>query len=120
MIYNIKPIPKPRMTRSDKWKQRVCVMKYRAFKDEIKLNRVKFNNHDYVVFGIEMPKSWSQKKKSIMINKPHQQRPDCDNMIKGFFDALYLEDSHIYSFQARKYWADKPYIYVGKEDYNHD
>lgn len=117
MIYNIKPVPKPRMTISDKWKKRDCVMRYIAFKDEIKLRMVELNNYDYIIFGLEMPNSWSQKKKNEMVNKPHQKRPDIDNLIKSLFDALYIEDSHIYAYQSRKYWAEKPYIYIGKEDY---
>jgi len=34
--YKITPVPKPRQTRSDKWKQRPCVMRYRAFADEVR------------------------------------------------------------------------------------
>jgi hypothetical protein len=38
-IANLKPVPKPRQTRSDKWKQRPCVMAYRTFADELRLQR---------------------------------------------------------------------------------
>lgn len=35
-VYNITPIPKPRMTRSDKWKKRPAVVRYFEYKDKIR------------------------------------------------------------------------------------
>lgn len=35
--YIITPVPKPRQTQADKWKQRPAVMRYRAFADEAPL-----------------------------------------------------------------------------------
>ncbi|HHE6457291.1 TPA: RusA family crossover junction endodeoxyribonuclease, partial [Proteus mirabilis] len=32
-VFNIEPVPKPRMTQADKWKKRPPVLKYFAFKD---------------------------------------------------------------------------------------
>jgi len=40
MIYNINPVPKPRMTQSDKWKKRPPVLRYFAFKDECRIHDV--------------------------------------------------------------------------------
>ena len=40
---NIKPIAKPRMTRSDKWKKRKCVLDYRIFCDELRLYTKRHN-----------------------------------------------------------------------------
>ena len=34
--YKIKPVPKPRMTQRDAWDKRPCVLRYRAFKDEVR------------------------------------------------------------------------------------
>ena len=42
-----------------------------------------------------------------MIGKPHQQRPDIDNLVKGLMDALLEEDSHIHTVYAKKIWAEK-------------
>lgn len=105
MIYNIKPCPKPRMTVSDKWKKRPCVLRYRAFADECRLRGVKVTNGCSIVFRIPMPKSWSNKKKSEMNGKPHTQRPDIDNLLKSVMDAVLPEDSHIHSIYIKKQWA---------------
>lgn len=106
MKYNINPCPKPRMTRADKWKQRPVVMKYRAFKDRVRELNIKLPlSKSHVIFYIAMPKSWSEKKKAIMSLTPHQNRPDLDNYLKGLFDAVYSEDSHIWDVRATKLWA---------------
>lgn len=105
MKYKINPIAKPRMTRSDKWKQRPCVMQYRAFKDECRLLRITLGEVCNLVFHIEMPSSWSAKKKAEMVGKPHKQRPDLDNMTKAVWDAVLEDDSHIHELHAKKVWA---------------
>ena len=65
-----KPIPKPRMTRADAWKKRPVVESYWAFKDEIKLQAKAVNfvlsEAHRVTFFVEMPKSWSKKKRMEM------------------------------------------------------
>ncbi len=105
--YFINPCPKPRMTRADKWKKRPAVLKYRAFKDRVRELNVELPEaHSHVVFYISMPPSWSQKKRVKMNLKPHQSRPDLDNYLKGLFDAVYKEDSHIWNITATKRWAE--------------
>jgi hypothetical protein len=39
--YIITPVGKPRMTRSDKWKQRPPVIRYRMFCDEARLHEIR-------------------------------------------------------------------------------
>ena len=112
MKYYIIPVPKPRMTRSDKWKKRTCVSKYWCFKHQVQSEGVKFNSNDTVIFGIQMPKSWSKKKKEVMENTPHTKRPDLDNLLKSLCDAIYEEDSHIHSYQASKVWAAEAYMEI--------
>jgi Holliday junction resolvase RusA-like endonuclease len=58
-----------------------------------------------VTFNIPIPKSWSKKKQNEMIGKPHQQRPDLDNMLKALSDAVHDEDAHIWQITVAKYWA---------------
>jgi len=110
----INPIAKPRMTRADTWKKRPCVVKYWAYKDElrrlIKKNNIEIDKEIYVEFYIEMPKSWSKKKKLSLNNQPHEQRPDIDNLIKGLMDSLFKEDSHVHTVCAKKIWSDNPGI----------
>ena len=75
-IYPITPNTKPRMTQSDKWKKRPCVLQYRAFKDEVRLHKVVLPESHHVTFVVPMPSSWSLKKQKAHYGKPHQQRPD--------------------------------------------
>ena len=102
------------MTRADTWKKRPCVVKYWAYKDElrrlIKKNNIEIGKEIYVEFYMEMPKSWSKKKKLLLNNKPHEQRPDIDNLVKGLMDSLFKEDSHVHTVCAKKIWRDNPGI----------
>lgn len=114
MIYDIAPMAKPRMTKSDEWKRRPIVMRYRAFKDEVRLKSVEIPQPCKIVFNIKMPKSWSKKKKLAHIGKPHKQTPDIDNLLKGLMDAIYEDDAHIWAVLAIKQWSDVPSIEVNE------
>lgn len=115
---HINPNTKPRMTRSDKWKERPCVMQYRSFKDELRkeckrLNLIELKPQlQSLIFYIPMPETWSKKKKLLMEGKPHQQSPDIDNFLKAIFDAMLLQDNYIYSIKGElgKYWAKEGMI----------
>lgn len=52
-----------------------------------------------------MPKSWSEKKRLELDGKPHQQKPDIDNLQKSIQDALAIEDSYIWDAHCTKYWG---------------
>ena len=117
MILNIPPCSKPRMTQRDRWKKRQCVLDFFAFRDRIKQEVKRINTllikespFDWdnltVIFLVPMPKSWSKKKKALMVGKPMQQRPDLDNYLKGLFDATHEEDSSIWKVTASKIWTD--------------
>jgi len=114
MIYEllIEPHTKPRMTRSDKWKQRPCVIAYRDFKDKLREECKRINltelkpELELLRFEIPMPSSWSKKKKLEMEGKPHQQSPDLDNLCKGFWDAMLTQDNYIWKVkELSKIWA---------------
>ena len=105
------------MTQRDRWKKRQCVLDFFAFRDRIKqeVNKIdtlliKEPPFDWdnltVIFLVPMPKSWSKKKKALMVGKPMQQRPDLDNYLKGLFDATHEEDSSIWKVTASKIWTD--------------
>jgi len=105
MIYAIVPVPKPRQTQSDKWKQRPSVLKYRAFADECRLKMVGVElNKSHITFYMPMPKSWNQARRRDMLGMPHCQRPDLDNLLKSLMDALLPEDSHVHEIHVRKLW----------------
>lgn len=105
MHYSITPVPKPRMVRSDSWRKRPCVLKYWAFKDGCLLKKVKLYPSMKIIFWLPMPKSWSKKKRAEMLGKPHQSRPDIDNLLKSILDLL-EDDSHIWDIYVRKLWGD--------------
>lgn len=109
-LFKIRPVPKPRMTRADAWKKRSCVVNYFAYKDKLRKLIEKCNfklseSSGCYYFHIKMPDSWSKKKKEKFANKPHQQRPDLDNLLKGFWDAVLDEDCRIWKIlHAQKTW----------------
>ena len=106
MIYDIEPVAKPRMTQRDKWAKRPCVMKYRDFKDQVKLNRIDLPECGaHITFIVPMPKSWSKKRRAEMNLRPHQQKPDLDNFVKALLDAVYEDDAHIWDIWATKVWG---------------
>lgn len=106
---DIEPNTKPRQTRSDKWNERPCVMRYRAFADEL---RYKVAASGYRVgkvldiqFIITMPNSWSVKKKAAYNGLPHETTPDIDNLLKAFMDALMAQDKKVHTVTASKIWG---------------
>lgn len=108
MVIMMVPVAKPRMTQRDRWAKRPAVVRYHEFCDEL---RLRWGNQEVpekvsIKFYLPMPKSWSKKKRKEMVWKPHQQRPDVDNLVKAFLDALCEEDSYIYGVRAEKYWSD--------------
>ena len=112
--FDVAPCAKVRQTQSDRWKQRPCVMRYRAFADECRRLKMELKDCDAVVFYIEMPKSWSSKVKSAFDGQPHRSRPDLDNLLGGLMDAIMPGgDSHLSALHSvRKVWARKPGIEI--------
>lgn len=112
-VYPIVAMGKPRMTRADKWKQRPEVMRYRAFKDEVRLHNVSLPESGYhLTFVLPMPRSWSKKKKAEMNGKPHQQKPDKDNLEKALLDAIFDDDCKIWDGRVTKIWGETGKIVV--------
>lgn len=113
MLIHLNPRPKPRMVQSDKWRKRPVVQKYWEYKDALR----KEYPHElpeslYLSFAIQMPKSWTKRKKEQLRHKPHQQKPDVDNLVKAVMDCLSDEDSGVYKVHAQKYWADEGSVQI--------
>ena len=115
--FDVEPVAKPRMTRRDRWAKRPCVLRYWDFVDALKAEAVK-NQYDppdiiSVCFVLPMPSSWSARKREGMRHKPHRQKPDTDNLIKAFKDALLKDDKtvHTYGFM-HKCWGDVGQILI--------
>ena len=119
VIFEIEPKAKPRMVRSDKWKKRDIVMAYWEWKDWLNTHAKIFNYEVEPIlsirFEMRMPKYWSNKKRERMNGKPCQKRPDLDNLIKAFKDALCKEDSFVWKYEnMEKVWAYEGRIIVKK------
>jgi len=118
-VFNIAPTPAPRQSARDKWKPSKAVQIYRAFRDEVGL-KIKELPADFfhVVFLIEVPRSWSEKKKREHIGLPHLAKPDKDNLEKALIDAVYRnrDDSHVWNTASTKLWSAYPAIIIA-DDY---
>jgi Holliday junction resolvase RusA-like endonuclease len=116
---DVEPLGKPRMTQRDKWMKRPPVVRYHLFCQHLGYLA---NEHNYQVeerlsltFVLPMPKSWSKKKQSAMLGQPHQTKPDLDNLIKAFKDALCSDDSFVHTYEkVTKVWGEQGCILVHK------
>lgn len=110
----ITPIAAPRMTQSDKWRKRPVVLRYFAYKDELRLKAgdYKPQSGQHVTFFMPPPESWSAKKKLSCEGLPHLVKPDCDNLLKGFWDCLLDNDSYIWDVRISKRYSKIPRIEI--------
>lgn len=106
------PAPgKPRMTQRDKWKQRPCVMAYRAWADRLRAAATgdlpKAEDVELVVILARYvpPASWSLKKQAAHIGEMMRSKPDGDNVAKSVFDALWSDDQKLGDFGVQRRWA---------------
>ncbi|MCK5717886.1 MAG: RusA family crossover junction endodeoxyribonuclease [Thiomargarita sp.] len=106
------------MTVSDSWRGRPCVLAYWDYKRRLLAltpDDFKITDDMHYAFHIQMPKSWSAKKKREMVGTPHRQTPDLDNLIKGLWDALLVDDKGIaFIASAHKVWAEQGEIFIEK------
>ena len=115
-------VPKPRMTRRDKWLSppRPCVARYRDFKSGFMAQALEQGYRPgqmdiiklEVLAMLPMAKSWSKKKRKAHQSLPHRQKPDADNILKAVGDTLAGDDSGIYSVSCRKFWSSDSYLNV--------
>ncbi len=117
--FPVDPIGKPRMTQKDQWKKRDATDRYWELKRQMKqiaegANFTMPESHIHIVCYMPMPYSWPKKKKEEMNGRPHQQKPDADNILKGIQDALCKEDSYIWDVRISKYWSYKGAIEIYK------
>lgn len=105
-----RPVPKPRMTRRDRWAKRPCVLAYRAWADDARAvvpvaMRLSCTHLSAVVY-FPMPRSWSRKKRLAHQGTAHYVKPDWDNIGKAISDALFRKDERICFGAVAKYWDD--------------
>ncbi len=128
MVFEVEAMGAPRMTRSDQWKtdpfhpdpkkrQRKPVAGYFKMKAAIRLAMIESGfkqpeNHFHIIFYLPMPHSWSKKKKDMMRGADHDQKPDADNLLKGYMDTVFEEDKKVSDVRVTKYWGDSGKIII--------
>lgn len=101
----------PRQSRRDKWDPSDPVLRYRAYKDLVRLcvpKRVLDSAPGELTLEFELPirKSWSKKKQAELVGKPHTLKPDIDNLCKAVLDAMWPDgDSFVWKITASKVWS---------------
>lgn len=104
------PVPKPRQTRSDKWKQRPCVVRYREWADKAREAAGGINLHTmtelHIRVFIPVPKSYSKKRQQELMGQPHFNGGDSDNYLKAAGDSLFKQDKGLWRVSAEKRWDD--------------
>lgn len=117
-VYPVTPVPAPRQTQGDKYRDppRPPVARYRAFQTELRLRRVQVPRpFHHVVFVLPMPESWSTKKKQQHQGMPHESKPDRDNLEKALLDSVFGEDAHVWDGRATKIWGWSGLILISAE-----
>lgn len=118
------PMGKPRMTQRDKWKQRDCVRRYRAWADHFRaciaeqvgqLPDVETVDSVSWTAYFTPPKSWSEKRKLESIGQQHRVKPDRDNIDKAVLDIMFKKDQAIATGTIKKRWGTKPMIMIELE-----
>jgi len=111
LVIEIEPMGAPRTTRNSRFNptKSNAIDRYVAtttkIREDCALLGYKLGAVLNVRFEISMPKSWSDKKRAQHAGRPHQSKPDLDNMIKLVMDAFKGDDSHVHTITARKIWA---------------
>jgi Endodeoxyribonuclease RusA len=110
-VYMFAPVPAPRMTKAAAWDLRPGVLAYKTFCKEVRRRHVliEYGAPVRLEFFLAMPPSWSDSEKQATDHMPHLSKPDCDNLVKGLFDAVFYKkqggDSHCWAFLATARWA---------------
>ena len=101
------PIGKPRQTRSDRWKQRPCVVRYRSWADQARLAAFGHPGKKLTLTGPTTLRvvAYIDSGKQHRVG-PHTVKPDIDNIEKAVMDALFENDQMVYRSSVEKVWAD--------------
>jgi Holliday junction resolvase RusA-like endonuclease len=104
------PCPKPRMTQRDKWAQRDCVLRYRAWADTARRAAPKDLPTEPVSVSarayLPIPKTATKRREFELRGQNHRQKPDADNLLKALTDSLFKRDEGICEMHVQKFWDD--------------
>lgn len=123
IILDIAPRPAPRVTHQGRFSQRA--LDYEQWKTDLWFLWAHHRPEGEVLppipfglkFHIEMPPSWSNKKRLARHGLPHCQTPDLDNLQKAVVDALFPKkrggDSHLWKvLECEKVWWEEGQIII--------
>ena len=119
LTFYVNPVPasRPRVTRWSTFYPK----KYTQFKADMEIAKsdvhcvpLEDNVYAKLDFFIQIPKSWSKKKKEAKSGKFCDNNADIDNYCKAIFDSLnekcYIDDRQIVILKASMYWSNTPRI----------
>ena len=117
VIFYVAPVPasRPRVTR---WST-FFPKKYTQYREDMKMATANtlftpFEGNIYaqIDFFIQIPKSWSKKKKVAKQGTYCDNNADIDNYCKSILDALngvyYEDDRQVVMLRARMFWSNTP------------
>ncbi|MEY2161354.1 RusA family crossover junction endodeoxyribonuclease [Rhodanobacter sp. FW106-PBR-LB-2-11] len=115
-VFDVDPVPKPRMTQRDKWGKRPCVLRYRAYGDELRLRGLRMPHRYSLIFIVAMPATWSAREKEAANGLPNLRRPDATNLAKAVEDIALQKDEALWDGRSRKYWGYRGRVVVLKRE----
>jgi len=125
VVFYVAPVPasRPRVTR---WST-FFPKKYTQFKEDMvmALTNTTFIPSTKLIYAqldfyVQIPKSWSKKKKTLKNGRYCDNNADIDNYCKAILDSLegtyYENDKQIVMIRARKFYSETPRIeYIQEE-----
>lgn len=120
-------VPKPTMTRNDRWKKRPIVLAYWAWADHVKMQVARQgiilpSDQQVMEFSwvayFKPPESWYKTKAGRLLavavmGELHRTRPDKTNIEKGLEDILFPGgDSGLACGTGKKLWGPEEYVEI--------
>jgi Holliday junction resolvase RusA-like endonuclease len=117
------PVGAVRQVRSDKWKDRPRVLRYRLWRDLARLaerearmkhmmalgknaRTIGAPDEVHLVAWFDLPRERSSRANLDRLpDGPHREKPDADNVLKSLMDALFEEDKAVHIVSCSKRWA---------------
>jgi Holliday junction resolvase RusA-like endonuclease len=114
----IRPVPAPRMSKRDQWRgaQSPAVQRYVRYCEELRFRAIALPQRYKLTFCMRLTDK--QIAAGLLAGSPHRERPDKDNLEKGFLDAVFYKrkgqagDQGVWSGWAEKVWADEYAIVI--------
>lgn len=106
-------IPKDQL-RPEGLKRRLRLERYNQYKSDlfdVALEagfKIPHDEYFHIIFFIPMPRTWRKWKRDKHDMRPHQSKPDKDNLEKAFMDALLKRDQAVYDSRVTKFWTADP------------